>query len=339
MLKVGIVGFGFMGRMHYQCWKDLEAAQVVAVCDTNPNIVEDSAKAVGNFEGATADVDFSSLKLYADFEKMLSEMELDALSITLPTYMHAEYSIKALQAGVNVLCEKPMALNTTDCERMISAADTNGKILQIGHCLRFSPAYARVKEFVTDGTYGRVVVAMLQRLGSIPTWSWDNWFLDEQRSGGVILDLHIHDTDYVQYLFGMPRAVSSHQAKEPNGQPAHISTHYLYDDDKLIVAEGGWAATPSFPFEESFKIMLEKATVVYHLSEGPKLKICPAEGEAFTQNLSDKYEHLLQAEHFAKVLRGENPPEILPLQESLNSIKLIEAEKESAEKGQRVSLT
>ncbi|MHC4396913.1 MAG: Gfo/Idh/MocA family protein [Planctomycetota bacterium] len=338
MLKVGIVGFGFMGRMHYQSWKDLGDAQTVAVCETNPNVVEDSAKAVGNFEGAAADVDFSTLKLYTDFEKMLSEVEMDAISITLPTYMHAEYSIKALKAGVNVLCEKPMALNTADCEKMIAAAEASGKVLFIGHCLRFSPAYARVKEFVADQTYGKVVTAMFQRLGSIPTWSWENWFLDEQRSGGVVLDLHIHDTDYVQYLFGMPHAVSSFQGKDSNGQVAHIITHYHYDDDKLITAEGGWAAMPSFEFEESFKVMLEKATAVYNLSEGSVLKICPAEGEAFKQKLSDKYEHLLQTEHFAKMLRGENPPEITTLQQSLNSIKLIEAEKESAEKGQRISL-
>jgi len=95
-LKVGIVGFGFMGRMHYQCWRDLEGAQVVAICETNPNIVEDSAKAVGNFEGAAADVDFSSLELYTDFEKMLSGTKMDAVSITLPTFLHKDYSITML---------------------------------------------------------------------------------------------------------------------------------------------------------------------------------------------------------------------------------------------------
>ena len=338
MLKVGIVGFGFMGRMHYQCWRDLEGAQVVAICETNPNIVEDSAKAVGNFEGAAADVDFSSLKLYTDFEKMLSETEMDAVSITLPTYMHKDYSIKALEAGVNVLCEKPMALTTADCEQMIAAAEASGKVLFIGHCLRFSPAYARVKEIVAEGTYGKVLTAMFQRLGSVPTWSWENWFLDEKRSGGVVLDLHIHDTDYIQYLFGMPNAVSSYQAKGPNGGVVHICTHYHYDNDKLITCEGGWAAMPSFDFEESFKVMLEKATAVYNLSEGSKLKICPAEGEAFTEELTKQTEHSLQTEHFVKILRGENPPEITTLEQSLNSIRLIEAEKESAATGQRVSL-
>ena len=98
-----------------------------------------------------------------------------------------------------------MALTVTDCDRMIQAARKSGKILQIGHCVRFWPEYAKAKEIVDSGKYGRVVAAMFQRLGAAPGWSVDNWFINEKRSGGVALDLHIHDTDYVQYLFGMPK--------------------------------------------------------------------------------------------------------------------------------------
>jgi len=93
MLRIGIAGFGFMGRTHYQCWKKLEAAEVVAVCDTNPNIVEDTKKAVGNIGDAKSDIDFETLELYTEFDKMLHEAKLDAVSITLPTFLHPEFSV------------------------------------------------------------------------------------------------------------------------------------------------------------------------------------------------------------------------------------------------------
>ena len=157
MLRVGIAGFGFMGRTHYNCWKALQGAEVVAVCDVNPNIEEDTKRAVGNIGDTQEAVDFSSLQLYTDFEKMLADAKLDAVSITLPTYLHPDYSIKALSAEVNVLCEKPMALTAKECERMIAEAERSGKVLQIGHCVRFWPEYAKAKELIDSGKYGKVI--------------------------------------------------------------------------------------------------------------------------------------------------------------------------------------
>lgn len=338
MIRVGIVGFGFMGRTHYKCWKSLDGVEVAAVCDVNPNIEEDTKKTVGNIGDTSDAVDFSSLKLYADLDQMLADANLDAVSITLPTYLHADCSIKALSTGVNVLCEKPMALKARDCQRMIDAADRSGKVLQIGHCVRFWPEYAKAKEIVASRKYGRVVAAMFQRLGAAPTWSADNWFLDEQRSGGMALDLHIHDTDYVQYLFGVPKAVCSFGAKGPGGSLAHIVTEYLYDDDKVVTAEGGWAMTPAFGFEMSFNIAMEKATLVYDLTRTPMFRVCPAQGAAFTPQVEAGDGWGLQIAHFARAMRGKKVKPITTLAESMNSVRIVAAEKESVSKGKKVSI-
>jgi len=338
MPKVGIVGFGFMGQMHYKCWKTLEGAEVVAVCDVNPNIEEDTKRAVGNVGDTEEAVDFSSLRLYTDFEEMLKNAELDAVSITLPTSLHADFSIKALAAGVNVFCEKPMALNVEDCERMIAEAKRSGKVLQIGHCVRFWPEYAKAKQIVDSGEYGRVIAATFQRLGAAPTWSKDNWFMDEKRSGGVALDLHIHDTDFVQYLFGVPRAVCSFGAKGPGSGLVHIVTQYLYDDDKVVTAEGGWAMMPTFGFEMSFNIVLDKATIVYDLTREPAFKVCPAEGEAFTPEVQEGDGWFLEIAHFAKAISGEKVEPVTTLEQSRDSVRIVEAEKKSAEKMEKVSI-
>jgi len=339
MLRVGIVGFGFMGQMHYKCWRALEGAEVVAVCDVNPNIEEDTKRAVGNIGDTEEGVDFSSLRLYTDFEEMLKSAELDAVSITLPTSLHADFSIKALAAGVNVFCEKPMALNVVDCERMIAEAGRSGKVLQIGHCVRFWPEYAKAKQIVDSGEYGRVIAATFQRLGAAPTWSIDNWFMDEKRSGGVALDLHIHDTDFVQYLFGVPRAVCSFGAKGPGGGLVHIVTQYLYDDDKVVTAEGGWAMMPTFGFEMSFNIVLAKATLVYDLTREPTFRVCPAEGEAFTPEVQEGDGWFLEIEHFAKAVSGEKVEEITTLEQSRDSVRIVAAEKESARKMEKVTIS
>ena len=162
MLKVGIVGFGFMGRMHFRHWKMVPDVKIVAICDANPNIKEDTKKAVGNIAGAEGDIDLESVELFRDLEEMLAKVKPDVISLTLPTYLHAECSEKALSQGVHVLCEKPMALTVTDCDRMIQAARKSGKVLQIGHCVRFWPEYAKAKEIVDSGKYGR------RRGGDVP---------------------------------------------------------------------------------------------------------------------------------------------------------------------------
>jgi predicted dehydrogenase len=312
MLKVGIAGFGFMGRTHYRCWKSIEDIEIDAICDLNPEL-QHKTLISGNIEKADEAIDISGLRLYNDFEKMLSDEKLDAVSITLPTYLHADYSIKALSAGVNVLCEKPMALNVEDCMRMIAAAEHSGKLLQIGQCVRFWPEYAAAKEIVNSGRYGKVVAAFFRRLSAAPAWSAGNWITEEKLSGGMALDLHIHDTDFVQYLLGMPDAVCSFGVKSPDGGLKHIFTQYLYDDEKMVAAEGSWAMSPTFGF-------------------------CPVEGREYTPEVQAGDGWLLQTVHFAKALSGQNIETVTTPVQSMNSVKIVNAEKKSAELMEKVKI-
>ncbi|MHC4474384.1 MAG: Gfo/Idh/MocA family protein [Planctomycetota bacterium] len=338
MIRVGIVGFGFMGRIHHRCWQQLQGSEVTAICDAKADIVEETNRAVGNIETAAETASLAKMQAYRDFDEMLSGQKLDAVSIALPTYLHAEFSIKALQTGMHVLCEKPMALNVADCQRMIEAAKSSGKVLQIGQCLRFWPEYTKAKEIVDSGEDGEVIAATFQRLGSAPDWAADNWFMDEEQSGGMAMDLHIHDTDFVQHLFGMPRAVSSFGAKDPAGRLVHIVTQYLYGDEKTVTAEGGWALMPSFGFEMSFNIVLAKATLVYDCTREPKLRVCPEQGDVFVPDLEETDGYSLEIAHFARAISGENVQPVTTLEQSRDSVRIVEAEKESATTGKPVAL-
>jgi 1,5-anhydro-D-fructose reductase (1,5-anhydro-D-mannitol-forming) len=330
MLRVGIAGLGFMGKMHFRCYGALEDARVVALCDTDPAKFEDTGGTAGNIEGAEAPLDFTGIQLYDNFDKMLAEANLDALSVTLPTYLHKDHTVRALKAGLHVLCEKPMAASLEEGQEMAAEAQRSGKRLQIGHCIRFWPEYAKAKELIDSGQYGDVRAATFQRLSLTPTWAWENWILDAGKSGGAALDLHIHDADYVHYVFGLPDGVFSRAARGPSGGYDHIVTQYLYDNDRVITAEGGWMMAPTFGFEMSFHIVLDKAVIVYDCTRQPAFKVCPAEGDAYMPEVVPGDGYSNEIAHFVRAVRGETVPEIITPQQSIDSLKLILAEKSSA---------
>lgn len=338
MLRVGILGFGFMGRMHYRCWKELRDVQVAAVCDADPNALDNAAKTRGNIAGAEGDVDMAGVRFYTELGQMIRQEALDAVSITVPTHLHPEATIAALASGVHVLCEKPMALNAAEATRMIEAARRSQKLLQIGHCIRFWPEYAKAKEIVDSGAYGRVIAATFQRLAATGVRKAGTWFTDEQRSGGMPLDLHIHDTDFIHYLFGMPRAVCSSGATDGGGSLNHIVTSYSYDDGKLVVAEGGWAMMPPYGFAMRFHIALERATLDFDFLRSPKLRLCPAEGEVIVPECESGDGYSCQIAHFARRLRGEPVAEVITPEQARDSLRIVEAERQSARSGGRVAL-
>lgn len=334
MIRVGIAGLGFMGTMHFRCYNALENTKVTAICDIDKKKFSDTKGTAGNIGGAEKPLDLSGIGLYTDFGKMLAEANLDAVSITLPTYLHTEFTVKTLKAGINVLCEKPMAMNVRECRQMMDVARRSRKLLQIGHCIRFWPEYAKTKEIIDSGEYGKVLSATFQRLSLTPTWSWDNWLLDGTRSGGAALDMHIHDSDYIQYVFGMPREVFSRGAIGPSGDVDHIVTNYIYDG-KVVTAEGGWAMAPKFGFEMSFNIAIEKATIVYNCTQSPAFKICPFKGDVIVPKVKAGDGYSLEIAHFVKRVAGKSVPTILTPAQSCDSIKLIEAEKKSARSGKK----
>ena len=331
MLRIGIIGLGFMGKMHFRCWNVIPEAQVVAVCDIDPAKFDSTTGTAGNIAGAEQPLDFSGVAFFSDAAEMYARMQLDAVSITLPTHLHPAFTLQALRAGVNVLCEKPMALTLAECDQMAATAQECGKLLQIGHCIRFWPQYASAKAIIESGAYGAVVAATFQRLSLTPTWSWQNWLMDGSKSGGALLDMHIHDSDFVQYLFGLPERVSTQGVKGPSGDFDHVVTSYLYPHGKVITAEGGWMMAPGFGFQMSFHILLERATLVFDGTRSPAYKLCPLDGPAFTPPAAegDGYGHEIR--HFADLLLGRPAPAILTPQQSADSVRLVLAERRSAE--------
>jgi predicted dehydrogenase len=333
MLKVGLIGLGFMGRGHLSNYKRLEAegspVKLVAVCDIDPAKLEGRDIITGNLGVGNA-CDLSGYAKYTDYNEMLAKEALDYVDIALPTYLHAQAAIAAMQAGCHVLSEKPMARTVEECEEMIEASRSTGKKLMTAQCLRFWPAYEFLKECVDDGRFGKVTSANFFRGGSTPQWSWEGWMLDEARSGGCLLDQHIHDVDMVNWLFGPPDAVSTCALNvvEGSGYDA-VSTHYHYSDGKVVCAEDDWTINGEYGFDMQIRVNFRRGSV--HFSKGA-LRVCPADGAAFTPELcsDDGYYRELNA-FIRSILDGTEIERCTP-ESTRDTIAIALAEVDSADR-------
>jgi len=341
-MRVGIAGFGFMGRMHYGCWKKVAGAEVVALCDRDKRQFEAPAAANGNVTGADASCDYGNAAVFEDFGHMLEEAAPGVVDITLPTFLHVPMACQALAKGIHVLCEKPMALTAADCDTLLAAwkAAPAGTELMIGQCLRFRNEYVYAKRLIESGAYGKVIAARFGRYSAAPGWTRDggkSWFFDESRSGGVALDLHIHDTDMVHFLFGLPQSVTSSAYYDDDGAMIHIST--LYDvGGAAVTAEGGWGMAKSFGFERAFQIVFERATLVMASNRTPEFCLYPMEGKPFTPELSASDPYQNEINWFMDKIGGGAVESVTSPEESRDSVRIVDAEKASARSGKAVCL-
>lgn len=244
MIKVGLIGCGFMGTMHANCYKNIDGVKLFAVADLRREKAEELA------DGA---------EIYADGLDLINTADVDVIDICLPTHLHAEYALKAMEKVKYLLVEKPVALNNEQANAMIEKAAETGCQVQVGQVIRFWDEYVELKKIIDSGVYGKVVNANFRRISPRPTWGYNNWLLNTALSGGAAQDLHIHDTDYVLSVFGIPKKFTS--IKNVIGeQNSYINTVMQYKDF-VVGVEGTWDLPENHPFEATFRVVFEKATV------------------------------------------------------------------------------
>ena len=339
MVRVGIVGMGFIGQQHFGTWADVDGAEVVAVADKEVDRIAASVAAIGGNIGEADALDLSAVERHSSLEAMLEAGGLDVVDICLPTHIHPPITKTVLGAGVHAICEKPMALDVAGCDEMIEAAESAGKMLFLAHCIRFWPEYEVLADFISSGKLGRLVSLKLTRLSPSPSWSEGGWLNDPERSGGALLDLHIHDADFIMSALGMPPAVFSCAGHIAADGPKvdQVITHYLYDDG-VVVAEGGWAMPPTYPFEMAYEALGENGCLKFSTSMDPMLTFMPMEGEPSTPECRATTGYHQELEYFAQCIAEDSPPERVTPFDAREAVRLILAEKESIETGQTVSL-
>ena len=182
------------------------------------------------------------------------------------------------RADAYLFCERasPLAPTLAAADRIVAASRTAGVVAQVGHCIRFWPEYQALRQYVRDGRGGRLLSLSLTRQSSRPEYTIGNWANQESRSGGAALDLHIHDTDFVLALLGLPHAVQSRAVFDYSG-PAHIFTLYDYPD-VVVSAEGGWNYPVKWGFRMAFQALFEKACIDYDSSKSPTVMVTLSDG-------------------------------------------------------------
>ena len=313
-----------MGATHLQAYTGLPNVTVAAVCSSNQVALSgDLSKVGGNLGRRSQTYDFSAVSKYTAWRDLVADPSLDAVDICLPSELHADVAVAALAAGKHVLVEKPMALLTADCQRMLEAAERHHRILMVAHVLRFFPQYRYLKHFVESGEYGSIRNALFVRRCGVPDWS--KWLTSEDRSGGPLLDLLIHDLDQALWLFGPPARV----AAKSMGEVDTVSATLLYPDGPEVRVQGGWFAAGT-PFAMGFQVCADKAELEL-TPEG--LRQNGVTGEQQTVSLEEKDGFDAEAEYFVDCCIAGRQPSVCPPADSAKAVALSYLLKESRAQG------
>ena len=341
-LKVGVIGMGGLGAMHFNLLSGMDGVELVAVCDCRPEQMQpDKAEAGINIEtGGEGQAGLAEIRKYTDYRELLAAETLDVAIIATPTFLHKETVLAALATGAHVLCEKPIALNSGDAREMVAAAQAAGRTLMVGHVIRFWPEYVLVKEMIDSGQFGHVRSAVFRRTGGVPTWGWEDWFLDSDRSGHAAIDLHVHDVDAVQWFFGQPASVTASGVFEPDGGCSHIVATYAFGDaalPSLVVAEGGWGPKGA-PFYMTLEVEFEAVSVVMDSRMSPTISVYYADGQVTHPEVPERGGYELELEYFVQCIAQGRGPDRCPATQSANAVAIVESEVESARSGKPVTL-
>src|SRR5438105_4642495 len=278
MTRIGIVGVGFMGMIHYLAARTLQGAKVVALCSRDGKKLAGDWRSIhGNFGPRGEMMDLSGVKKYSTLDDMLADKDIDLIDVCNPTHLHPETALKALKAGKHVLVEKAIALEARDADAMVATARKAGKLLMVAHVLPFFPEFAYAAQAVRGGNHGKLLGGHFKRVISKPDWSSE--IADAAKTGGPAVDLHIHDTHFIGLVCGVPSQVFATGVIADN-TVSYLTTQYVYGPGgPAISCSSGAVAQKGRPFVHGYELYLEKATLVYESGTCP-LTLLTADGKA-----------------------------------------------------------
>lgn len=334
MLNYAIIGFGGLGKFHFsnteKLKKEVEDLNLVALCDIDEETFK--TQTTTNLGDNNNNLVLSQYKLYTDIDEMLSKEKLDFVITALPTNIHEKIAVQVMKKGIHVFSEKPIALNLEQAQNMIDASKEYNVKLMIGHCVRYFSEYKILKRIIDSKEYGNVLCADFYRLSETPTWSWENWMCDEEKSGGAVLDLHIHDVDYINYVFGKPNAVTS---RVTNKDTKHDAVTTIFDYDNMFVtATGAWGMKAKYPFSSGFTVRFEEATLD---CKGGILMLY-TDNEAKQLEIPEESGHISEVIDFIDCIKNDKESKINTAETAKISLEIALAEKRSADKKETIKL-
>lgn len=333
MLKAAIIGTGVMGKAHATAYRNMKNAQLVAFVDIDES------------KGSEAAQEFCC-KHYKDVESMLEQEDVDFFDICLPSFLHEKFVLLAAQYKKHVLCEKPATLTLESMDRMLDAVDKAGVRFMVAQVIRFWPEYMEIKKQYDAGKFGDVKMVYANRLAQHPNWA--SWHKDPATSGGGLFDLHLHDIDFLQYLFGNVKSVYSVGRASDTGCWNFVSTVLKFQNGRFATAEGIFDMTENYPFTMTFRIVGESRCVEYQMVAGFNLEdVGSAKRAAMLYEKGHQPEKLdiqetdayqLELEYFVDCIEAGKPFTVITPADSRHVIRIMLAIKQSLETGKVVEV-
>jgi UDP-N-acetylglucosamine 3-dehydrogenase len=333
MIKVGVIGAGFAGSFHARAYAKTPGAEVSMIADQNDARAAELAAELGARSAADADA-------------ILRDPAIALVDVALPTPLHPEYAIRAFQAGKHVVIEKPLALSVDEADAMIDAARHSGKFLMVAHVLRFWPEYVAIRRVLQSGRLGQPRIVTAIRLSNLPQWA--TWFRDPAMTGGSVLDLHIHDLDMLNWLFGRPRWVRAIGARGATGGWDHVISQVAYES-VYASAEASNLMPLDFPFTTGLRVVCDRGVIEYqfraggasfetgqpehycliHEDQRPSQPVEFEPGDAFEREIA----------YFVSCVERDTPPDVVTAEDARLAVQTALAARASLESGGSVEIS
>ncbi|KGK90249.1 Gfo/Idh/MocA family oxidoreductase [Clostridium sp. HMP27] len=269
MVRVGIVGIGGMGNVHYNNYNYIDGCKVVAaVCGSEKS--EEKAREY-------------KIAPYRNIESMVKNEEVDVIDICTPTYLHKEQVLESLNLGKHVIVEKPIALHKKDAEEMFNLAYEKKLLIFVAQVVQFTKESEILREAVKSGKYGRPLDGYFQRVSGRPQWIKGDWIFDKEKSGVLPFDLHVHDLDLIISLFGKPKGFNyTCCGKEELSYKEEYRINYSFENLN-VTAEAAWFNC-NYPFRASWRVYFERGLME---SDGNTVALYQPNEEPFYYNLEE----------------------------------------------------
>lgn len=324
MLNVAVIGTGTLGKLHAANFAQIDGCQVKRVYDVLPEAAQECGEQVG------AEVATEVQQCYGN--------DIDVVVVTTPTPDHAKLCMQAAQAGKHIFCEKPLARTVEQGEAILAAVQQAGVTMMVGHVLRLFPEYAKAREMINNGQLGKIGMVRMTRINTMP--SGHSWFQDFAASGGVFLDMSIHDVDWLLWTFGKPERIYMKGLWEHMPKLDYALCTFRFPGGTIAHVEGSWADLGLF--RTNFEIAGSEGLLAHDSTANATLTVqkraaegAPADEAQVPASPAYKSPYLTEDELFIEALRTGAPLPVT-VSEALEAVKVALAALRSARTGEVV---
>ncbi|MEH7236012.1 Gfo/Idh/MocA family protein [Bacillus sp. JJ1562] len=323
MQNILLIGAGTMGNEHARSYYAMEDVHVVGIVDKRK---EKAREIIGEHD----------TQIFQTLEEAVNNLEqIDVIDVCVPTFLHKEYVRKAADYGIDVICEKPLAYTLEDAREMINYCNKKNVKLFVGHVVRFFPQYAKAKELVTNSSIGEIGVVRTRRGGNFPP-GWSDWYSDQSKSGGVILDLIIHDFDFLRWNFGEVERVFAKGLADLD----YAIVTLAFESGVIAHVEGSWVHQA---FSTQFELAGKSGIIEYDSSKEEPVFLSMKQsngdknGVQVPQSPLKKSPYFIELQHFLKCLKTNETP-IVTAEDAYKAMEISVAALQSIKTGLPVTL-